>query len=79
MSEETPPIIKSQMRKPCGCIITELSNETTQMSPCVPCGMMEAARALASVGQILAAVATRMRVERDSTDIDVAVKKSLES
>jgi len=71
-------MIKSQKTKPCGCILTEMSNDTTQMSPCVPCGLMEVARAMGSIGQILAAVATRIQVDRDNTDINIAVKKSLE-
>ena len=78
MTEETRPLVKNQKHKPCGCVITELSNDTTQMSPCVPCGLMEVARAMGSIGQILAAVATRIQVDRDQWSIEDAVKKSLE-
>lgn len=49
--------------KDCGCVITEMDDGTTQISPCIPCGVMEAARAMNSVGQILAAIATRLKKE----------------
>lgn len=69
---------KNKTIKPCGCIITEMDDDTVQMSPCVPCGIMEAARALGSIGQILAAVATRIQHEQSSKVVQDAAKKVAE-
>lgn len=62
---------KSKTTKPCGCIITEMDDESVQVSPCVPCGMMEIARALQSVAQIFGAVSTRMKMEKESEETPV--------
>jgi len=78
VTEETRPLVKNQKHKPCGCVITELSNDTTQMSPCVPCGLMEVARAMGSNGQTRDAGAKSIQVDRDQWSIEDAVKKSLE-
>lgn len=52
--------------KPCGCTTIEMDDGTSQISPCVSCGMMEAAKAMNSVAQIFAAIATRLKVEKES-------------
>ncbi len=56
----------SKITKPCGCIITTFDDEDKkdELSPCLPCGIMEAAKSMANFAQILAAIATRIHKDQ---------------
>lgn len=56
-------IVKDTQAKPCGCVVTEYADNTAEISPCPPCGIYDAARALNAAASALAAVATRLRAE----------------
>ena len=63
MSKPRP---KGQTTKPCGCIITHFEEEERkdELSPCLPCGIMEAANSMANFAKILAAIATRVHKDQ---------------
>jgi hypothetical protein len=70
----TPKIVKSEGPRPCGCYVTEYADGTAQVSPCPPCGLMDAARNLGGAAQALAAVATRLRQESGQAAVAAAAR-----
>lgn len=60
--------------KPCGCHVIEYSDKTGQISPCVPCGLADAARSMIQAGQALGAVAGRLRTEASRAAVAEATK-----
>lgn len=68
MTEEQKPkkIVKGEKTAPCGCHMVEFSDDTTQISPCAPCGLTEVARNLGQAAQVLAAVALRIRQDQQN-------------
>lgn len=63
------PNPKAQTIKPCGCIITHFEEDRMdELSPCLPCGVMEAANSMANFAKILAAIATRIDKEREEKE-----------
>lgn len=66
MTEEAKPITRlvvNQEQQPCGCRIVEYADKRKEISPCLPCGLMDVARNLQGSAQALAAVATRVRAD----------------
>lgn len=56
--------VKKEYGKPCGCYIIDYDDGSKQISPCVPCGLVELGHALTSAGQITKAIATRILNEQ---------------
>ena len=69
-------IIKNQGVKPCGCRFVEFSDETADVTPCPPCGILEAARALSAAANALGAVAHRLRQDHSQAQMMDAVSKA---
>lgn len=76
MTSTPPPskIVANQTSKPCGCHIVEYADKTRELSPCVPCGLMDVANGLNHAASALAAVATRLRMESGRAAIAEAAR-----
>jgi hypothetical protein len=46
--------------KPCGCIETVFSDDTADIVPCVPHGLMQAAQSLLTAGNAIGAVGAKL-------------------
>lgn len=89
MSQEEPKrLIKNIDAKPCGCRITEYSDNSKVIAPCVPCGLNAVAESIhiacqnfysgmRQASQALAAVATTIRSAHNSAALEAAVKHPL--
>lgn len=51
-------------QKDCGCIETTFSDDTVDITPCPPCGLMEVARNLNKAATAMASVATVLNQEQ---------------
>lgn len=67
-------IVTKEETKPCGCHYIEYADKTRTISPCPPCGLMDAANNLNGAARALAAVATRLRMEGGRADVQAAVR-----
>lgn len=61
---EQQKLVAKQETKSCGCDITTFSDESVQVSPCLPCAMIEAARHMQMAAQALGAGATKVAQDR---------------
>ena len=66
MTTQQPPkpVVVSEQAQPCGCFITQYSNNTANVRPCPPCAMKEAARHLSLAANALQAGANRWAEEQ---------------
>lgn len=55
------PIIVKEGPHPCGCYVTEFSDDTKLIRFCPSCGMMEAAQALNLAAQAFSSIASHLR------------------
>lgn len=69
-----PKLVKNQGTKPCGCSMTEFSDGTRQIAPCMPCGLFASGEAMIQAAQALMAVATTLKASRDAAMVDNAVR-----
>lgn len=67
-------IVAKEETRPCGCHIVEYADKTAQISPCPPCGLMDAARNMQGAAAALAAVATRLRADSSRAMIAEAAR-----
>jgi len=47
-------IVKSETMKPCGCMVTVMSDDTSRVLPCIPCALIGAAQQLAQAAHCFA-------------------------
>lgn len=80
MSEQSK-IVKKEETKPCGCHFVEYADETRELSPCAPCGLMGSAKALQAAAeamftasQALSATAARLHQDRGRAALDRAAR-----
>ena len=59
--DKKDPIIVKEGPQPCGCYVTEFSDDTKLVQFCLVCGMMEAAQALNVAAQAFGSIATHLR------------------
>lgn len=60
-------------KKPCGCVVTHFKDGGGKLKPCPACGIMEAARCAAEMGNALASVADHMRRQFNQATLGAAV------
>ena len=68
MTEEQSKIVTNVENRPCGCRVTTYSDDSQQLQPCPPCGLMTvanhqhaAAMQMEQAAQALAATANSLR------------------
>lgn len=83
MSDQEPQapstLVKDQQQKPCGCVIITMSDDTEQITPCVPCGLIATAESLQRAAGAIGAVGQRLRIEHNQAvmgQVAQAVAKS---
>lgn len=77
MTDEKKRLVAKEQTKPCGCHVVEYSDGEVQVTPCPPCGIMEAARHLQLAAQALGASATSMRSVQETRSAMQSIAQGL--
>lgn len=70
-------IVKSEGTKPCGCHVVEYSDDTSETTPCPPCGFISAAQALQAAANAIGAVANGLRAQMQKEAMRIAVEGAI--
>ena len=66
-------IISEVQDLPCGCKVTSFSDKSQEISPCPPCGLAEAGRALQHAGSVLLSVSSRLAAANQAAAARAAI------
>jgi hypothetical protein len=69
---DAPKITKEEL-KPCGCHVTEYSDDTVGIQHCPACGILEAAESMNRAAQALAGVAGFLKKAHNDKSLAAAV------